>query len=432
MLEADLPFEIKDERPLRYIFLDLNSYFASVEQQEDPSCRNKPVGVVPVNSNGSVLVAASYEAKAYGIRTGTRVWDAKQMCPDIILKTPDFHTYSYYHHRVLEATEQIIPIDKVCSVDEFQIELLGRERVRETALELAQKIKSKIQSQVGECITSSIGIAPNPFLAKIGTEIEKPNGLVVIEKDEIEEKLSALKLTDLPGINHRMKLRLYARGILTVSALLQASRTELLTAFGSIIGERWWYMLRGYMIPIPRGGRKSLGHSHVLPPEHRNEAGAKQVMMRLIQKAASRMHSEKLWAKGMAIRVSGYHRSWGDKMKLSATQDFNKFIEYFLEMWKKRDFLSPRKVSVTFYHFVKQDEVTPSLFDPQVDRVKFNRAVDDINLKFGKQTIYLAGMQKAKNTGKEKLAFEKTTLFYEGKEGEKKPGKELKEEKKSL
>jgi hypothetical protein len=118
----------------------------------------------------------------------------------------------------------------------------------------------------------------------------------------------------------------------------------------------------------------------------------------------------------MSVRVSGYKKSWSEKMKFPPTQDFNKFIQYFQQLWDKRDFLSPRLVGVVFYDFVDQKSVTPSLFDPFVDRFKLNQAVDDINLKFGKHSVHLAGMHCSKDLAKEKLAFQKTELFNEGEE----------------
>ena len=130
------------------------------------------------------------------------------------------------------------------------------------------------------------------------------------------------------------------------------------------------------------------------------------------------MHAEKLWARQLSVRVSGYKKTWTDKMKFAPTQDVNRFIDYFMQLWEKRDFIGPRAVGVVYYDFVKQECVTPSLFDPLVDRIKLNQVIDEINLKFGKHTIHLAGISKTKNTAPEKIAFHKTELFFEGQENE--------------
>jgi DNA polymerase-4 len=272
MVDAVLPIEHRD-RPLRYLFLDLNSYFASVEQQENPDLRGKPVAVVPVMADSSFVIAASYEAKAYGVRTGTRIGEAKLMCPGLVLVDGGFSVYSAYHKRVIEVVESVLPIDKVCSIDEMRFRLLGEERCPEVAAELAGKIKQAIREGVGSQMMCSVGVAPNAFLAKVGTELQKPDGLVVIRQEELPHKLHKLSLTDFPGINKRMAARLNASGIFSTEQLCAADRKTMLRAFGSVIGEKWWYMLRGYDFQPDLQDRKTLGHSHVLPPDLRTDKG---------------------------------------------------------------------------------------------------------------------------------------------------------------
>ena len=161
--------------------MDLNSYFASVEQAENSELRGKPVAVCPTAGDGATIIAASYEAKAFGVKTGTRVGDAKRMCPHIVLVDARHTLYVHYHNEVLKAVDSIAPIDKVCSVDEFRIRLLGGECSPEGARALAIRLKQVIRDQVSPQLTSSVGIATNAYLAKVGTEMQKPDGLVVIE-----------------------------------------------------------------------------------------------------------------------------------------------------------------------------------------------------------------------------------------------------------
>lgn len=413
MVDGNLPL-LEKERPLRYLFLDLNAYFASVEQQENPELRGKPVGVCPVVADSGTIVAASYEAKKFGVRTGTLVGDAKRMCPDIILTKGNFPAYTAYHTRIVEVCNSILPVEAVCSIDEMRFRLLGEEMEPSRAVEIAKKIKSAIQEYVGECMTCSVGIGPNSFLAKIGTEMQKPNGLVVLESKDLPQKLYTLKLTDLTGISRRTEIRLNAEGIFTVKDLCEASQNRIRNGFQSIIGERWWYLLQGFEVPMEKKEQQSLGHSHVLAPDLRTDPGCREVLLRLLQKASARLRANDLWASQMSVYVSGKTKSWGTRIALPPTQDTVTMNEYFLIEWEKRDFAQPTQVGVTFYDLRKAEQVTPSLFDATQERSRFNDAVDRMNQKFGKNRVYLAAMENAKDSADEKIAFQKVELFKEG------------------
>ena len=416
MVDENLPILPAGDRRLRYLFLDLNSYFASVEQQEHPEFRSKPLAVVPVMADTSFVIAASYEAKRCGIRTGTQIGEAKNLCPDLILTKGNHPMYGAYHDRVIEAVEEVLPIEQVCSIDEMRFKLLGEEREPERARELAMEIKAIIRERVGQCMTCSVGVAPNPFLSKIGTELQKPDGLVIIQAHELPEKLHSLKLTDFTGINKRMQVRLNSAGIFTSGQLCAASKQELHHAFGGIIGDRWWYLLRGYDLPGEATKQRTLGHSHVLAPNLRTDQGPREVMLRLLQKASARLRQEELFAGGMVIAVKGFEKSWKAVIPLSGTQDTVRLNAEFLKAWETRDYKKPRMAAITFYDLRKPEAVTPSLFDEENDRSELNHAVDDLNQKFGKNTIYLAGMKSAKDAAEERIAFNKTWLFKEGKD----------------
>ena len=397
------------------MFLDLNSYFASVEQQLDPKLRGKPVAVVPTMADSTMCIAASYEAKKFGIKCGTNVGVAKQKCPDIILLTGNHPAYVAFHEKVKVACDTVLPIDKVCSIDEMRFCLLGTEGVPEVARELAMKMKNAILDQVGECITSSVGVAPNHFLAKLATDMMKPDGLVILQHFDLPDRLFDLKLTDFCGINYRTKIRLNAAGIFSGKDLVLASEQKLKVAFGGVVGERFYHRLRGEPGNNDNQVNKSLSHSHVLPPEHRTEKGCRDVLLRLLHKASSRLRANGLWATHMSIYVKGMSKSWGEQTSLAPSQDSVTMTQYFLEMWESHDFDRPLQVGVVFTGLLKPEQVTPSLFDPTIERSTFNSAIDNVNKKFGKHKVFLAGMEKAKHTADEKIAFQKVELFQEGK-----------------
>ena len=412
MVDRNLP---RRKLPLRSMFLDLNSYFASVEQQLDPKLRGKPVAVVPTMADSTMCIAASYEAKKFGIKCGTNVGVAKQKCPDIILLTGNHPAYVAFHEKVKVACDTVLPIDKVCSIDEMRFCLLGTEGVPEVARELAMKMKNAILDQVGECITSSVGVAPNHFLAKLATDMMKPDGLVILQHFDLPDRLFDLKLTDFCGINYRTKIRLNAAGIFSGKDLVLASEQKLKVAFGGVVGERFYHRLRGEPGNNDNQVNKSLSHSHVLPPEHRTEKGCRDVLLRLLHTASSRLRANGLWATHMSIYVKGMSKSWGEQTSLAPSQDSVTMTQYFLEMWESHDFDRPLQVGVVFTGLLKPEQVTPSLFDPTIERSTFNSAIDNVNKKFGKHKVFLAGMEKAKHTADEKIAFQKVELFQEGK-----------------
>ena len=158
------------EAGLRWLFLDMNSFFASCEQQENPALRGQPVAVLPMMADTTCAIAASYEAKAFGIKTGTMVREAKQLCPALRLVQARPKLYVEYHHRILEAIETRIPIEDILSIDEVACRLDRVQREPEAARKLALAVKAAIREQVGACLTSSIGIASNKLLAKLAFE----------------------------------------------------------------------------------------------------------------------------------------------------------------------------------------------------------------------------------------------------------------------
>jgi DNA polymerase-4 len=415
MVDANLPFISKQERPLGVLFLDINAYFATVEQQERPELRGRPIIVAPMETDSTCAIAASYEAKKFGIKTGTNVGEAKRMCSELVVVPARPPLYVHYHERIIEAAETVLHVDKVSSIDEMHCSLIGKEREPETAKKIALDMKRVLKAKVGEMIRCSIGIAPNTFLAKVGTDMQKPDGLVILEAKDLPGKMLGLKLTDFAGINKRMAARLQGAGVFTVEQLYQRSPQELKAAFGSVTGERWWYLLRGYDLELERTEGKTLSHSNVMHPDQRNDQGCRDMLLRLIQKASARLRSNDLWASGMAVSIQGFKKSWKAHVRMGPTQDTVTFNEEFLKLWEKRDYEQPRTVAVVFYDLSNTSHVTPSLFDSAVERAELNHAVDRVNQKFGKNTIFLAGIEKTKDRADEKIAFNKTWLFSEGK-----------------
>jgi DNA polymerase-4 len=178
---------------LRWLYVDFNSYFASVEQQLRPELRGKPIVVVPVETDSTCAIAASYEAKAFGVKTGTAIYEAKRLCPGLVCVLARHERYVEFHHGLIEEIERHILVTAVRSIDEVACRLMDNE-----ISEIAESIKSGIAKTIGPYMRCSIGIAPNRYLAKVGTELQKPDGLVVLRAEDLPQKLFSLKLRDQP------------------------------------------------------------------------------------------------------------------------------------------------------------------------------------------------------------------------------------------
>ena len=306
---AELPRNVFEsssdaDRPLRWLFLDLNSYFASIEQELRPELRGQPVAVVPVLADTTCCIAASYEAKARGVKTGSLVSEARRLCPEIQLVEARHQLYVSYHHAIVQAVESCLPVAVVMSIDEMACRLIGREQIVENAVQIAERMKHAIREQVGKTLRCSVGIAPNRFLAKVASDLQKPDGLVVIGAGDLPQILHGLKLQDLPGIGHRMHRRLSQHGIHTVQQLCALPMPEMRRIWSGIVGERFWHWLGGDDVAEPPTQRATVGHSHVLPPELRSDEGAYAVAQKLVQKAVARMRRMQYWAGGLTVSLT--------------------------------------------------------------------------------------------------------------------------------
>ncbi len=401
---------------LTTLFLDLNSYFASAEQQLRPALRGRPVGVVPVMAETTCCIAASYEAKAHGVKTGTRVSEARRLCPAITFVKARPETYVDLHHQVIRAVERCVPVAAIHSIDELHCTLLGREREPERAVELARQIKASIAAHVGEQLRSSIGIAPNRFLAKVGTELEKPDGLVVIERKDLPGKLLGLSLRDLPGIGPRMHQRLQARGVDSVERLCALSEGEMQAIWQSVVGRTWFRWLRGEEVWEPPSRRRSIGHQHVLPPERRTQEGGRGVLVRLISKAATRLRSLGYWARQMTVGVMCLDdRTWHRTVKLPLTQDTMELLGAFGSIWPAHAARvlpgTPLRVSITLHELEASASVAPPLFPGAQKGMQLARTMDAINTKFGRAAVYPGSMHDSRNAAPARIAFKSIPDF---------------------
>ena len=384
-------------RMLRSLYVDLNSYFASVEQQLDPSLRGRPVAVVPVMADTTCAIAASYEAKKFGVTTGTIIADAKVKCPGLILVHAKHTVYVEMHHRIIDAVERVIHVKRVASIDEMVCDLTGSARDRDRALAIARDVKDSIYLHVGSEMRCSIGIAPNDYLAKTASDMQKPDGCVVLDEEDLPQRLYALQLRDLCGIGRNMYARLWKHGIYTVEMLCTATQRQLRDVWGGVEGERMYARLRGEDVPLPPTQKSTVGHSHVLEPAFRSREGASSVLHRLVQKAAMRLRSYELVSGRVDVRIRfRCGTCWKAGMKLSSTQDIVQFTQA----------LSRINVSVSLNDVAPRAQIPqPLLDDVGPVRESLNASIDAINHKYGKNTLYVGTAWNALNSAPMRIAF---------------------------
>ncbi len=386
----------------KWLFVDMNGYFASCEVQERPELRGKPVAVVPMLTDYTVAIAANYVAKAYGVKTGTPILEAKQMCPDLRCILARHDVYVRYHHLVHDEVLKHVPISKVWSVDELSSRLPPGFRNRPEAEAVARRIKDGIRRNVGEALTCSIGIAPNSFLAKVATDMEKPDGLVVLDRSNLPDRVLALKLTDLPGISSGMERRLNDAGITSIEQFMRMPARQARMIWGSVLGERMWYRLHSYDVEDPPTKTRVKGHSRILEPNLRAPEAAWWMARKLTVKAAARLRREEFFATvfNLSVRDTEENR-WQGAVKLAPAQDNFVFLEALDKLWQQMltEFRLPKllQASVDLRGLCRRQEITPDLFDTsskawqkiQAKRDAITAAMDTINRRFGADTVTL-------------------------------------------
>ncbi len=293
------------EGPLRWLFLDFDSYFASVEQQERPEGRGRPLIVVPVEETEATgAIAVSREARARGIRRGMGVAEARRLCPELVVVPARHEVYVAWHHRLVAEIERHLPIDLVHSIDELSARL-DRPRSWPAAAEaLARGIKGGIARNVGAALTCSVGLAPSRLLAKIAAEMDKPDGLRILMPTDLPEAIAHLPLEEIPGISTGILRRLARAGVRDVPGLWRLAPRQARAIWGSVVGERFIRAFHGEDVdPPPPGPPRSFGHGRVLAPAHRQPPAAWPVACALLLKAASRLRRAEMAAGALTLAV---------------------------------------------------------------------------------------------------------------------------------
>jgi len=395
------------------LFLDMDSFFASVEQQVQPGLRKKPVGIAPYTGDTGCIISSSKLAKRLGVKTGMSVGEARKVCPDIVVIESRPALYYLYHKEIVKILESFSPFLKVLSIDEMTILLGPTERNRKKAKQIALKIKRVLKERVGDFLTCSIGVGPNQFLAKLAGELGKPDGLVFVAKSELPQFYQKLDLLDLPGINERMKEILHCGGIKTPLAFYQASQAQLVQLLNHP-GKAWYLRLRGFEVDDYKTKTVSIGHSFVLPPKYRSKDGVRKVVIKLACKIGCRLRRQKLLAKGLSLSVQfsdGLARRFINTAPFS---DTHTLIRQALHLFNQIDFKTiPFGVYLVAFKLSK-NQGYHSLF-PQFQKMsQLSQVIDRINDKYGPETIYFAEIEGAEDVAPDRIPFGRPRYEIDG------------------
>lgn len=388
------------------MLVDMNSFFASVEQQANPFFRGKPLGVCASLHKTSCLIAASKEAKALGIKTGTLVYKVQRICPKIILVGAEPEKYREVNRRINRIFADYTDRVEAYSIDESFLDFRGSKL---NPLNVGAEIKRRIKDEVGEWLTCSVGIAPNKFMAKLAADLQKSDGLSVVWKSLLPEIYKSKKLSDLWGIARGWTKRLENFGITNPAQLLDYPVGNLMAVFGKP-GFYLWQRVNGLEIDeIAKAEEapKSFGHSWVLNFRTTEKARLKIVILRLAEKAARRMRREGFIAQGMYLSIrfvdgNFLHRSKKLQYQIETGVQLYDQAMHFWQSWKFP--CEVLHIAVGFTD-LSAKHTQLGLFPDKLSDL--TPTLDRINDKYGEFTIRLGLLAQTADYAPDAIAFGK-------------------------
>ncbi len=397
--------------------VDINSCFATVEQQANPFLRGKPVVVAAYVKDYGCILAASREAKKLGVKTGMQVREGKALAPGLTVLPSDPSKYRAVNRQMLGILQSYTAYISVESIDEMVMSLANTPAIGRMGMEdIAREIKLRIKAEIGEWITVSCGIAPNRYLAKVASGLQKPDGLITISRENIVDTFSKMTLTDFCGIKEGNAEKLKAAGIMTPLAFYRASAIELKRAFHSITGTHWWLRLHGYedgsmykeFDKDTESDQKSFGQSYVLGMARAtDDPRLWQILTQLVMKMGRRLRADGFTAYGVGISTMFQdHTHWHTQEKkafaLYSDLDFYTAMRIMLTHAPEKEV---KLLAVYCYALHRNQGEQDSLF-PEENRAKdLTRAMDAIQNRFGDFVIYPARMAKMEQKVLDRISF---------------------------
>jgi DNA polymerase IV len=385
---------------------DANAFFASVEQQSNPEIRGKPIAVIG-SAKRTIITTSSYEARAFGVKTGMTTWEAKQKCPHIIFVIGDNRKYTHTSSEIVKMMMQFTPLVEVFSIDEAFLDITGSMGLFGSAENIAHLLKAQIKHHFG--ITYSIGIAPNKLLAKLASEMKKPDGLVVIKPEEVSQVLERIPAKDLCGIGKKTERQLDLYGIKTCGDLGRFPVNILRKKFG-IIGERLHQMGLGIdnspVIPSEDADEvKSVGHSMTLERDIEDRKEILKFLLQLSEMVGRRARRYNVWGKTvtLSIRYADFD-TWVGKQETLPS-----FINQSEEIYRAAVaildtlvLMQPVRLLGVRLSNLRYESNQLSLFPEERKKTMLVEAMDKVNDRYGDFSVTFASLldnEKAKEKG---------------------------------
>ncbi|KKR22001.1 MAG: polymerase IV protein [Parcubacteria group bacterium GW2011_GWE2_39_37] len=391
--------------------LDMNSYFASVEQQANPFLRGKPVGVCAYLSPNGTIIASSIEAKAKGIKTGTKVGEALLLEPKVVLVENEPAKYRCVTEKIFKILSEYTDRMEPYSIDEAFMDLTGFVKNFTEAEKIAEIIKQRIKAEVGEWLKCSVGISWTKFLAKFAGDIAPKNGVLVIDKSNLDNFLKR-DLTEAWGVGKAMSLRLGRLGIRNLLELKKYNPTILQRHLG-IYGYQLWAHVNGEEIseinletPLP----KSIGHSYCIPQKTTDKVYLLKILYKLCEKTGRRLRAQELeaqnvWFSCAYVCGGGLSKTFRSLDKIFTTAEIFAPLENYLSVTEITNPVSKLAVSVGNLLPLSGQQ---SLFCERIKNKNLSLAMDKLNDRFGEYTVTNGLMFKSEDIARDRVGFRKT------------------------
>ena len=385
------------------LHIDMNAFFASVEQQANPELRGKPIAVVGGHGR-TVITTSSYEARAKGVKTGMAIWEGKRTCPDLIIVVGDNRKYTYTSTKINEIFRDYTPEVEAFSIDESWLDVTYSLGIFGSAETIAYLIKARIRHSFG--ITCSIGIAPNKLLAKLASDLRKPDGLVVITPEDVSRVLERMPIKELCGIGKKMERHLNMMSIYTCGELGRCDEARLTCKFG-IIGKRLKAMGQGIdHSPVIQFGEendvKSVGHSSTLERDIDDPVEIRRFLLQLSEMVGSRARRYGVSGKTihLYVRYADFFSSWGKQTTLkNYINQSDDIYKAAISILSTVELEQPvRLLGISLSNLKHQAEQLP-LFAEDRRKLEATKAMDAVNQRFGDMVVtfgsLLPGKEKA-------------------------------------
>lgn len=376
------------------LHVDMNSFYASVEMAYDPSLKGKPLAIAGnVEERKGIIVTCSYEARAKGVKTTMPLWQAKKLCPELIVKKPNFERYRKASRAMFDLLRDYTELVEPVSIDEGYIDLTHYQGIK--SLEIAKVIQERLLDEL--LLPCSIGVAPNKFLAKMASNMKKPLGITILRKRELSEKLWPLPVHDMHGVGDKTAEKLKTIGVNTIYDLAHGDRAQLKQLLG-VNGERLKQRANGVdnrvVNPDSIYDFKSIGHSTTLAKNTTNEAELTEILRKLAHSVAVRMKRKDVLATKIFITIKyanlqSITRSKKLENSIGDVDDiFSVAKQLFFTHWNEDPV---RLLGITGQDLVEKDDAMKQLdlftFEKDAKEEPILSVIEKINQKYGNQFI---------------------------------------------